>query len=62
MRNLIKKVFLLLLLFVFVAWQVTVAVAGLFLMFWTLDAIDGIHAARIGNSSCLTEFFDHMCR
>ena len=30
-------------------------------IYMTLDAIDGKHARRIGNSSPLGELFDHMC-
>lgn len=42
--------------------QETTAVAIILIfVYWTLDAIDGKHAVRIGNDSSLTVFFDHVC-
>lgn len=42
-------------------FETTVVAIILITIFYILDAIDSIHARRIGNDSSLTEFFDHMC-
>mmetsp|Transcript_22008 Transcript_22008/g.38995 ORF Transcript_22008/g.38995 Transcript_22008/m.38995 type:complete len:497 (+) Transcript_22008:215-1705(+) len=41
--------------------ETTAIAIVLILLFWTLDAVDSIHARNIGNDSSLTEFVDHMC-
>lgn len=42
-------------------FETTLIAIVLITLFFVLDAIDSIHAQRIGNANGLTEFFDHLC-